>query len=74
MKGALIYLGIALAISAIFNNVWIFLVAVGLLIVFLLLGILGVFTLPGGGSSNRTNTSDNKDPPSFVMFDDLDDI
>jgi len=74
MKGALIFLGFALLISAFFSNVWIFIGAVGLLIVFFLLGVFGIIALSGVGSSNRANTSENKEPPDFVMFDDLDDI
>ena len=74
MKGALIYLGLALVISALVGSVWVFIGAIGLLIVVLILGLLGILTIPGESSKVKSKKSGKCEPPDYVMFDDLDDI
>ena len=74
MAGSLIYLFIALVIAALFSNPWIFIVAIGLLTVYMACGLIGILKLPDSRSKKSSSKTNKLDPPDYVMFDDLDDI
>jgi len=74
MCGLIIYLGIALVLAAIFNSFWIFIGAGFLLVIYMACELFGLIEFPGGNAKRHSIKSEKKEPPDYVMFDDLDDI